>query len=324
MPEAVPAPPAIRARDLVKRYRGMERDAVHQLSFDVEQGAVIGLLGANGAGKTTLTKLLCGVTTPDRGSVRIFGADPAGRGGLVKRAIGVVHQSGPFDMMLSVLDNLRIAAAFKGLRWREAQGTVTDALGAFGLEKKASQLVFTLSGGELRRLQLIRALLGTPPLLILDEPSAGLDVTGRRQVWTMLGDLRRRHGTTVLWTSHYVEELERNCRQVLIIDAGRLVEFASPRALAERFGGQVALVRPLSAGDTERLVGALGTRHDGRPLRVAVSDGRVEIAGRDMRSRLPSLLTRVTELGIGIDTVEYRTPSLEDAFLELVGADRDR
>ncbi|ANW16913.1 ABC transporter ATP-binding protein [Streptomyces clavuligerus] len=322
MSEPRPGPPAVHVHDLVKRYKGMDRDAVHHLSFDIEQGAVIGLLGANGAGKTTLTKLLCGVTTPDRGSVRIFGADPAARGGRAKRAIGVVHQTGPFDMMLSALDNLRIAARFKGLRWRDTQESATGALHAFGLEKKADQLVFTLSGGELRRLQMIRALLGTPPLLILDEPSAGLDVTGRRQVWKLLADLRRQHGTTVLWTSHYVEELERNCRRVLIIHEGRLVEYAPPRTLAERFGGQIALVRPLSAHDTERLAGALGTRPDGHPLRVAVSDGRVEIAGRDMRTRLPSLLTRVTDLGIGIDTVEYRTPSLEDAFLALVGADR--
>ncbi|MFI1016828.1 ABC transporter ATP-binding protein [Streptomyces sp. NPDC020965] len=325
MPEPGPRPPAaIRARDLVKRYQDMDRNAVDGLSFDIEAGAVVGLLGANGAGKTTLTKMICGVTVPCRGTIEIFGADPAAKGGHAKRAIGVVHQSGPFDMMLTVLDNLRIAAAFKGLRWRQVRAAATDSLGAFGLDSKASQLVFTLSGGELRRLQMIRALLGTPPLLLLDEPSAGLDVTGRRQVWELLSELRREHGTTVLWTSHYVEELERNCQRVLIIDRGRLVEYAAPRELAERFGGQIALLRPLSSRDATRLAGALGAQLDCPGLRVAVTDGRVEIAGPDVRTRLPALLTGARELGIGVDDVEYRSPSLEDAFLELVGAGHER
>ncbi|MFE0179089.1 ABC transporter ATP-binding protein [Streptomyces sp. NPDC059002] len=214
----------------------MLHNAVDGLSFSVEPGAVIGLLGPNGAGKTTLTKLICGVTLPTNGSIKVFGTDPRARGGAGKRHIGVVHQSEPFDMMLTALDNLRIAANFKGLRWRHARDTVDELLRAFALTTKASRLVFTLSGGEMGRLQVVRALLGNPRLLLLDEPSAGLDVNGRRQVWALLGELRRRHGTTVLWTSHYVEELERNCQRVMILDRGRLLQFAAPRDLAERYG----------------------------------------------------------------------------------------
>ncbi|WP_172381116.1 ABC transporter ATP-binding protein [Streptomyces sp. MNP-20] len=214
----------------------MVHNAVDGLSFSVEPGAAIGLLGPNGAGKTTLTKLICGVTLPTNGSIEVFGTDPRACGGASKRHIGVVHQSEPFDMMLPALDNLRIAANFKGLRWRHARDTVDELLCAFALNTKASRLVFTLSGGEMRRLQVVRALLGNPRLLLLDEPSAGLDVNGRRQVWTLLAELRRRHGTTVLWTSHYVEELERNCQRVMILDRGRLLQFASPRDLAERYG----------------------------------------------------------------------------------------
>ncbi|MDJ0347411.1 ATP-binding cassette domain-containing protein [Streptomyces sp. H10-C2] len=138
----------------------------------------------NSAGKTTLIKTICGVTVPTGGSVEVFGADPAAHGGRAKRQIGAVHQSGPFDKTLPAMDNLRIAAAFKGLRRRDVRHEVDDLISAFSLGAKTSQLVFTLSGGELRRLQVIRALPGGPPLLLLDEPSAGLDITGRRQVWT--------------------------------------------------------------------------------------------------------------------------------------------
>ncbi|MEU5643915.1 ABC transporter ATP-binding protein [Streptomyces milbemycinicus] len=315
--------PAVHAHELVKRYGGMAHDAVSHLSFAIEPGEVIGLLGPNGAGKTTLIKMICGATVPTRGAVEVFGADPAGPTGAVKRGIGVVHQSGPFDMMLPALDNLRTAARYKGLRWRDVRRQVDDLLTAFGLDGKTGQLTFTLSGGERRRLQVIRALLGDPPLLLLDEPSAGLDVSGRRQVWSLLHELRRRHGTTMLWTSHYVEEVERNCRRVLVVDHGRLVEFAAPRELAERFGGQVALVRPKRPQDTDALLAVLGQAQP--PLRMASreGEGEVEVRGQGMRTRLPALLTRAEALGIGIGAVEYRTPSLEDAFLTLVGAGHD-
>ncbi|MES4908386.1 MULTISPECIES: ABC transporter ATP-binding protein [unclassified Streptomyces] len=313
--------PAVRAHELVKRYDGMEHDAVSRLSFAIEPGEVIGLLGPNGAGKTTLIKMICGATVPTRGTVEVFGADPAAPTGAVKRGIGVVHQSGPFDMMLPALDNLRSAARYKGLRWRDIRGQVDDLLTAFGLDGKTAQLTFTLSGGERRRLQVIRALLGDPPLLLLDEPSAGLDVEGRRQVWSLLHELRRRHGTTMLWTSHYVEEVERNCRRVLVVNHGRLVEFAAPRELAERFGGQVALVRPQRPRDTGELLAVLGRARP--PLRVTAGEGEVEVRGQSMRASLPALLTRAEALGIGIGAVEYRTPSLEDAFLTLVGAGHD-
>ncbi|MGH4029243.1 ABC transporter ATP-binding protein [Actinomycetota bacterium Odt1-20B] len=310
---------AIRADGLVKRYKGMDVNAVDHLSFTVEQGAVVGLLGPNGAGKTTLTKLICGATSPTRGQVRVFGADPAARGGRAKRHIGVVHQSGPFDMMLPALDNLRIAASFKGLRWRDVRRTVHESLSAFGLDGKLSQLTFTLSGGEMRRLQVVRALLGDPPLLLLDEPSAGLDVAGRRQVWALLEELRRQHGTTVLWTSHYVEELERNCPRVLIVNRGRLVRYSTPRELAERYGGHAALLRPVDPHEARELADVLTAHHGTSRLRVTVTDGRVEVSGQDLRVRLPGLLRDATERGLDVGAVEYRAPSLEDAFLELVG-----
>jgi ABC-2 type transport system ATP-binding protein len=310
---------AVHVQDLVKKYKDMPRNAVDQLSFDIPAEAVVGLLGPNGAGKSTLIKLLCGATLPDSGAVEVFGSDPAANGGRAKQDIGVVHQTGPFDMMLPALDNLRIAAKFKGLRWRDVRPWVDGLISAFGLEHNLSQLTFSLSGGELRRLQVIRALLGSPPLLLLDEPSAGLDVGGRREVWSLLDTLRRENGTTVVWTSHYVEELERNCQQVIILNRGRLVDFAAPRDLAERCGGRAALLRPSDPAKTLRLAALL----DQPDLRIHVNADWVEVTCRDVRGRLPALLADAEAHGIGVDSVEYRAPSLEDAFMELVGAAND-
>ncbi|WP_331743647.1 ABC transporter ATP-binding protein [Kitasatospora sp. NBC_01300] len=303
----------LHVENLVKRYTGMTRNAVDGISFDLGDGAVVGLLGPNGAGKTTLTKLICGVTAPTTGRVTVFGEEPTA-GSEVKHQLGVVHQSAPFDMMLSLLDNLRIAAAFKGLRWHEVRPTVDELLDTLGLGSATGQLVFTLSGGERRRLQIVRALLGRPRLLLLDEPSAGMDVSGRRRMWELLRDLRHRYGTTMLWTSHYVEELERNCGRVLIVNRGRLLQDGTPRELAERFGPQVARVRPADPAQPEPFADL--ARSAG--LQAVVTDGLVQLSGRDVRTRLPALLTRLRSDGPDAASVEYLPPSLEDAFIDLV------
>ncbi|AEW99680.1 ABC transporter ATP-binding protein [Streptantibioticus cattleyicolor] len=293
----------------------MDANAVDHLSFTIATGSVVGLLGPNGAGKSTLTKLVCGITTPDAGHVRIFGRGFHEADGAAKAQIGVVHQSATFDMMLPVLDNLRIAAAFKRLRWKAVERHVLAMLEEFGIEKPLTQLVFTLSGGEMRRLQLVRALMGGPRLLLLDEPSAGLDVSGRRRLWQHIERMRRDHAATVLWTSHYVEELERNCGRILILDHGRLVRSGTPRQLADDFGRPTALVRPAAASDLGGLAAALV-----EPGLTTTVDARsVHVAGTGVRERLPKLLDQARRAGIQVSSVEYRAASLEDAFMELVG-----
>ncbi|MER5641356.1 ABC transporter ATP-binding protein [Kitasatospora sp. NPDC002227] len=293
----------------------MDRNAVDHLSFTLDTGSVVGLLGPNGAGKSTLTKLVCGIAVPDSGTVRLFGRRPDEHGGRAKAELGVVHQSAPFDMMLTASDNLRIATAFKGLSWRAVRPWVDARAEEFGIAGKLSQLVFTLSGGERRRLQLIRALLGGPRLLLLDEPSAGLDVAGRRQLWQQLDRLRRERDTTVLWTSHYVEELERNCGRILIVDRGRLVESGTPRRLADTFGRPSAVVRPATPRDTQALAAVL----DRYGLTSVRGEETVQVTGVDVRERIREPLDQARAAGITIASVEYQAASLEDAFMELVG-----
>jgi ABC-2 type transport system ATP-binding protein len=308
---------AVVARAVTKRYRGMSRPAVDAVTFTLDEGVMAGLLGPNGAGKTTLVKLLCGVTTPSAGQVTVLGGDPVAQAATVKQRLAVVHQSAPIDSMLPVIDNIKIAAALRGQRWRAVRGRVEQMLAQFGLEGTTGQLAFTLSGGQRRRLQLIRALLVIPRLLILDEPSAGLDVQGRRQMWETIGKLNTEYGTTVIWTSHYIEEIERNCARVLIVDGGSLVRDEHPATLVREFGARSVRVRLPEPADRVRMLALLPA-----DCVTTTDENEINISGSAAEERLADVIRLVGDAADRGATIEFRAPSLEDAYVALV--DRKR
>jgi ABC-type multidrug transport system ATPase subunit len=308
--------PAVSARALTKRYLGASAPAVDSVSFDLTAGSVVGLLGPNGAGKTTLVKLMCGVTQPTGGRVEVLGGDPLADAVAVKQQLAVVHQSCPVDNMLPALDNVRIAAAFRGLRWRAVRHRVDEMLAQFGLEGVVNQLTFTLSGGQRRRLQLIRVLLVPPQLLILDEPSAGLDVQGRRQTWELIGKLAAEHGTTVIWTSHYIEEIERNCSRVLIVADGRLLRDETPASLVDEFGERSVRVRLPEPADRARLLALVPTA-DGFLNRTDT----IDLSGSRFDDHLADVVNLVRDATDRGATIEFRSPSLEDAYVALIEKD---
>ncbi|MDF5759108.1 ABC transporter ATP-binding protein [Spongiactinospora sp. TRM90649] len=303
----------VTAERLTKRYRRSDRAAVDDISFEIARGETIGLLGPNGAGKTTLIKMICGVTAPTSGRVRVFDADPVRDPVAAKSGIGAMHQTGPFDMMLPALDNLRIAARFRGLSWQEARPWAMEVAEFLGLKDALPQLCFQLSGGQRQRLQLVRALITIPRLLILDEPSAGLDVAGRHQVEGFVTWLREEHGVTVLWTSHHIEELERNSQRVMVIDHGRVLRFAKPRELVEEFGTAhlVITVDDAAAGRTvlawAESAGLTGT-----------ADGaEVRLHGAAARDVLPELSRHCQDHGVAISGFSTAKDSLETVFLRM-------
>ncbi len=309
---------AIEASEVSKRYPAMTRDALHGLTFTVQAGEVVGLLGPNGAGKTSLVKLVAGVAEPTTGRLTVFGDPPTAVNGAGKRGTSVVHQSMPFDSMLSVWDNLRIAATFRGLRWRSVREHAEGMLADFGLSDRAGQLAFTLSGGEQRRVQVIRALLDVPRLLLLDEPSAGLDVAGRRQVWELIGKLAVEYGTTVVWTSHYIEEIERNCGRVMVVDCGRVVRFGPPADLVAEFGRPSVVLTAPDPADRSRL-----RELAGRPgITIGDLPTGLDLSGDGVDNLVPELVTMVREAA-GRVRIDFRSPSLEDVFVTLIGGGPD-
>lgn len=305
--------PTIEVSQLTKQYRLQASPTLTEVSFSINEGEIIGLLGPNGAGKTTLVKLLCGIIPATSGQISVLGLDPFKEGMAAKQKIGVVHQRVTFDLFLSMDDNLAIAAAFYGTRWSALKPSADKLLELFQLTGCRTQPLFTLSGGQLRRLQVIRALLKRPRILILDEPSAGLDVTSRRDVWALLQKLRSEQGVTILWSSHYVEELERNCDRALVLKEGALAGFERVSTLVERYGCP-RIVMQFEAAVEPLVLDALVALECGA---VRGEESLIEIREYSNFNPLPVVLTTLQRLGLTPTDIKILPGSLEDAYLAL-------
>ena len=227
---SVAAAPAVRARDLHKSYG--EIVAVAGVDFDVRARECFGFLGPNGAGKTTTMKMIYGLAAVDRGELRVLGLDARAERREIKARIGVVPQEANLDSELTVRENLEVQALYHGI---EADGRVDDLLRLAVLDARAAARPRELSGGMKRRLLIVRALVNRPQLVVLDEPTTGLDPQARLGVWDMLDRLKQ-EGVTLVVTTHYMEEAERICDRLAIMDEGRIVAEGSPAELRERYG----------------------------------------------------------------------------------------
>jgi ABC-2 type transport system ATP-binding protein len=221
--------PMIEVDHLTKRFG--DHVAVDDVSFSVSRGEVFGLLGPNGAGKTTTIRVLTTLIAPTRGRVLVDGIDVTSQGRAVRARIGYVPQSLSADGALSGYENLLIFAKLLRMPHPEREQQIARVLALTNLEDAADELVGHYSGGMVRRLEIGQAILHQPELLILDEPTVGLDPTARRSVWTALEELRRRRGMTILITTHYMEEADTSCQRVAIMHRGRLAALDTPSAL---------------------------------------------------------------------------------------------
>lgn len=302
------APPAVEVSECAFRYG--KATALAGVSFAVPQGAIFGLLGPNGSGKTTLFRILATLLAPDSGHARVFGADVAEEPLEVRRRMGVVFQSQSLDRRLSVAENLAHQGHLYGLRGALLAERIGEALGKVGLGDRGGDRVETLSGGLRRRADLAKCLLHRPRLLLLDEPSTGVDPGVRLAFWRCLEELRRSEGVTVLLTTHLLEEADR-CDRLAILDRGRLVREGAPAELKAEIGGTVVRV---SAADPAEVAAALETEFE-------VRDAQVD--GREVRFEHPDggrwayrLAGRFEDR---IDSVTVSKPSLEDVFLHHAG-----
>ncbi|PYU33521.1 MAG: ABC transporter ATP-binding protein [Acidobacteria bacterium] len=298
--------PIVQVENLVKRYGDVE--AVRGVSFEVHQGEVFGLLGPNGAGKTTTVEILEGLRTPDSGRVTVCGLDPQRSGFSFKQEIGAVLQSTALPEKLRAGEALSLFASFYSRRRDPA-----DLLRRFGLEEKRNAFYVQLSGGQKQRLALALALVNEPRVLFLDEPTAGLDPQVRREIYDIIEELRREK-KTILLTTHYIEEAERLCDRVAIIDHGRVIALGTPRELKQRSAGttriEVRLARPESDGALCQLEGVTDCRE---------IEGRYVLHSTRPPQTIVALVKHLEAQGNELSSLEISAPSLEDVFLELTG-----
>lgn len=286
-----------------------DRPALQGVSFRVESGEIFGLLGPNGGGKTTLFRILSTLLLPLRGTARVHGADVRRERAAVRRSLGVVFQAPALDRKLTVRENLRYQGSLYGMRGRDLQRRIDAQLERFGVADRRDARVESLSGGLRRRVELAKGLLHGPRVLLLDEPSTGLDPGARRDLWRELQEVRRTDGVTVLLTSHILEEVER-CDRVAILDHGRLVAHGSPRELAERVGGDVISI---AAHDAPALLPRVASQFRVEPVLL---DGMLRIE----RQVGPDLVRQILEaFPDEIESVKLARPTLEDVFIQCTG-----
>jgi ABC-2 type transport system ATP-binding protein len=298
--------PIIQVENLYKNYGAVE--ALRGASFSVQEGEVFGLLGPNGAGKTSTIEILEGLRNCDKGVARVCGLDPERSGEKFKEIIGAVLQSTALPQKLKVREALELFANFYPRR-----ADVNGLLRRFQLEEKAEAFYSELSGGQKQRLALAMALVNDPRVVFLDEPTAGLDPQVRREIYDIIAELRGSK-KTVLITTHYIEEAERLCDRVAIIDHGKVIALGTPRELKQGSAGttriEVRIARPLANGAMGKLEGVANCRE---------IDGAWALSSTRPPATIVALVKLLEAENNELQSLEMSSPSLEDVFIELTG-----
>jgi ABC-2 type transport system ATP-binding protein len=302
--------------DLRKTYSGGV-EALKGISFEVREGEIFGMLGPNGAGKTTTIGILTTTVRPSSGSAVVAGHDVVRDPLAVRGAIGVAFQESVLDNDFSGLDNLRLHARLWRVPRDEADERISALLESMELTDRAADGVRTYSGGMRRRLEIARALLANPQVLFLDEPTLGLDPAVRQDIWDTIEQLRRRYGVTVVLSTHYLEEAERVCDRVAIVDQGCIVALDTPNALLRTLGEEAVELKvdddPSAVLPALARLGLNGSSPlvMGKTITIPLTDGSTEAAG---------LMEEIRGSGITAAAMGIRRTTLNDAFLKLTGA----
>lgn len=304
--------------DLVKNFNGLT--AVDKVNLSVEKGEIFGLLGPNGAGKTTTIKMLITLLKPTSGKALVAGFDVLTQADEVRKRIGYVPQESALDIRLTASENLELFAELYALPKSKIKPRIQEVLELVELDKRKDDLVAHFSGGMKRRLEISRGLLPTPEVLFLDEPTLGLDPQTRRVVWEFIHRLQKEWNLTILATTHYLEEAEHEMDRVAIIDKGRIMAMGRPDDLKAEFGKDLVelTLKARDGGSSEEQVksrlsdlqlGSDLTVHD-RAVRVAVANGK---------TALPSIIHKIESIGIEVESISVRSPSLDDVFIKYTG-----
>lgn len=302
------AVPLLQLDGLSRRFK--QRVALHGLSLCVGAGEIVGLLGPNGAGKSTTFQLLAGLLAPDSGRVLLEGRPLSLHDPALRQRLGIIFQRGSLDDLMSARENLLLGARLYGLTGARAHERVEQMLRLIGLHERGDERVSTWSGGMRRRLELARALVHQPRIVLMDEPTQGLDEASFRSFWAHLRALRDAEGLTVLLTTHRADEAEM-CDRLAVLDAGRLVATDTPAALASRVGGDILT---LEAREPEALAAEVRERFG---LEARVVEGKVQVEVEQGHALVPRLVEAFPAGRLA--SVSLRRPTLADVFLQLTG-----
>ena len=298
----------IEIRSLTKTFGKIQ--AVRGIDLKIEKGEIFGLLGPNGAGKTTTIGMLCTIIRPTSGQGILAGFDIAKHPTQVRRKVGIVFQDPTLDTILTGRENLQLHARLYGIPARMRGRWIAEMLELVDLTERADDLTKTYSGGMRRRLELARGLLHRPAVLFLDEPTLGLDPQTRARIWEYIRKMAKREETTVMLTTHYMEEAQQICDRIGIIDAGRIIALDTPQNMIDTLGGDIVIIRaykpPMDKIRSLPYVSSLATTGD-----------EIEITMKSAHLHLAELLSLIPD----VFSVEMRKPTLNDVFIKLTGRD---
>jgi ABC-2 type transport system ATP-binding protein len=302
---------AIHVDTLTKKFG--ELVAVDTISFDIEQGEIFGLLGPNGAGKTTTLAMLSTMLEPTSGTAEIMGIDIRKDQDGVRKAIGIVFQDQSLDEELTAWENMDFHGRLYRLNRETREQRIDELLKLVELSDRKNDIVKTFSGGMRRRLEIARGLLHHPQVLFLDEPTLGLDPQTRNHLWQYIETLAKEKNITIILTTHYMEEADRLCNRIAIIDHGKIIALDTPARLKDSIGGDVVTIQ---SPETEKIAAAL----------AAPWISRIESHGEDViinlknaEQHLSTIVTRLNEEKIPITSISVHKPTLEDVFLSFTG-----
>jgi ABC-2 type transport system ATP-binding protein len=303
----------ITVENLVKRYGSIE--AVRGISFTVSRGEIFGFLGPNGAGKTTTIHILTTLLKPTAGKATVAGYDVVKEPDKVRRRIGVVFQDPSLDLNLTGYENLFIHGRLYGLNGQRLREKIEEALKFVELWEFRDKEVKSYSGGMRRRLEIARAMLHTPKILFLDEPTIGLDPQTRAHIWDYIRELRRSYGTTIFLTTHYMDEAEILCDRIAIIDHGKIIAMGTAEELKSMLSSDIVYVK------LEHLNGEVCSKISLEGIKNCrvVEGNTIALQVRKASEAIPAILQLLDRLEIRVLEVSYRRPSLNDVFIHLTG-----
>jgi ABC-2 type transport system ATP-binding protein len=303
---------AIETAGLTKKFNNMT--AVDDVNLTVEQGEIFGLLGPNGAGKSTFISMLCTILKPTSGTARVEGYDIVNQASDVRRSIGIVFQDPSIDDKLTGMENMELHADLYDVPRDVMQSRIDEVLKLVELEDRASHFVNTYSGGMRRRLEIARSLIHYPKVLFLDEPTVGLDPQSRDHIWNYIKDLKERENITIILTTHYMEEADKLCDRIAIIDKSKIITLDTPQNLKSKLSGETIIIE---SSDNKLLSEKLA---EGKLIdNIMVTEKELILTVINAHTALARIVELAVSIGIYVDNITIREPDLNAVFMYYTG-----